>query len=106
MAENLNTESPAAGHNIGDVTKIIRECAAAMNDIDNKRAELNEEAGDIRTRLKDAGVQTKAFDYARRLYKMEQEARGSYMDDLRLSMEALGMGEQGDFFQSADEAAA
>ena len=43
-------------HNVKDMNKIIRECRDGMIDIRQRRRDLNEEAGDIRKRLKDAGA--------------------------------------------------
>lgn len=101
MATNLNqaaNESANRQHNVGDLKKLIRDCATQMQEIDDERKELNERAGEIRQRLKDSGVQVKAFDYARRLLKMEEEARNSYIDDLRVNFEALEIGGQGILF--------
>jgi hypothetical protein len=99
MAEQVGTngkgEGAGIGHNVADLKKMIQDCAKSMIEIKGERKDLNERAGDIRQKLRDAGVQTAAFDYAVRLFEMEQEARGSYMDTLRLSMEALSVGEQG-----------
>lgn len=113
MAKNLSDASPddaPAGnpqHNVGDLKKMIRECASSMLDIRSERRELNERAGDIRKRLKDAGIQTAAFDYAVRMTEMEQEARDSYLDTLSLAFETLGISEQLDWVKSlADDQAA
>lgn len=90
-------------HNVKNLNKLIRECAGQMVEIKRQRAELNEQAGEIRQRLKDSGVQTAAFDYAVRVSQMEQEARGEYIDSLRINFEALGIGGQGDLFPDMDE---
>ena len=89
------------GHNVGDLNKAIRECAASMNEIKTERKELNERAGDIRKRLTKLGVETKAFDFAVRLQGMEQEARANYLDSLRINFDALGIGAQSEMFQEA-----
>ena len=82
------------GHNVGDLKKLIRECANEMSEIKSERAELNERAGDIRKRLIEAGVQTKAFDFACKIHDMEEEARAAYLDSLRINFDALGVGAQ------------
>ena len=110
MAETQQTngaESPegtsAADHNVANINKVIRECASEMIQIKKERGELNERAGDIRERLTKAGVQTKAFDFAVKLQDMEQEARDSYLESLRLNFDALGIGMMGDMFAPMDE---
>lgn len=89
------------GHNVNDLKKVIRECAKAMGEIKSERAEINERAGDIRERLRNAGVQTKAFDFACKVQEMEQEARDDYLDSLRINFDALGAGAQSEMFQEA-----
>ena len=89
------------GHNVGDLNKLIRECANEMAEIKGERAALNERAGDIRKQLTDAGVQTKAFDFACKVAGMEQEARDEYLDSLRINFEALGVGAQSEMFAKA-----
>lgn len=98
----MNESNGAApeGGNVADTKALINECRTAMNEIAEQRKELNEQAADIRERLRDAGIQVKAFEFSRRLYNMEIEARASYLDDLHVSMEAMGIGEHGDFFQA------
>lgn len=89
-------------HNVADLNKLIRECARDMAEIKKERSALNERAGDIRKRLKDAGVQTAAFDYAFRVQQMEAEARNEYIDALRINFEALGIGGSVDMFESME----
>ncbi len=89
------------GHNVNDLKKVIRECAKEMGEIKGERAELNERAGEIRERLRNAGVQTKAFDFACKVREMEQEARDDYLDSLRINFDALGVGAQTEMFKEA-----
>ncbi len=92
------------GHNVGDLNKLIRESANLMSEIKDERVALNERAGEIRQRLTDAGVQTKAFDFACKVYEMEQEVRDEYLDSLRINFDALDVGAQSDMFKAvADE---
>ena len=95
-----------AKHNIANLNKVIKECAAEMLQIKRERGDLNERAGDIRTRLKEAGVQTAAFDFALRVQDMEQEARDSYLDSLQVNFDALGIGGQLSMFTDAASATA
>jgi uncharacterized protein (UPF0335 family) len=88
------TEGVNKDHNVADLNKLICGCAEEMARIDDERSELNEQAGDIRERLKNSGVQPEAFKFACKLKKMEVEARNEYLDNLRLVNSALGIGEQ------------
>ena len=87
-----------AKHNVANLEKVIKECAAEMSKIKTERFGLNERSGEIRKRLREAGVQTAAFEFALKVQDMEQEARDSYLDSLRVNFEALGIGSQGDMF--------
>lgn len=78
--------------------EIQRECAQRMREIKAERKDLNEDAAAIRERLQEAGINVKAFEAALRLADAEDTAaRDDYLDGLRESLEALGVGEQGDF---------
>jgi len=95
MTENDTTRD---GSNQPDRDALIVECTEKMNDIEERRKELNSDAADCRLRLTDAGIQVKAFEFSRKLGKMEVEARDSYLDDLQISMMAQGIAVQGNFF--------
>ena len=106
MAQKLTADegrNVTKDHNVGDLKKLIKECAGQMKDIKAERQTLNERAGEIRKRLKDAGVQTAAFDFALRVEEMEEEARDSYLDSLRLNFDALAIGAQGSLFLDDDQ---
>lgn len=96
-----SAESANKQHNVGDLEKMIRDCAVEAVRIKEARAGLNEEMGDIRKRLREAGVEPKAFDFAVRVREMEQEAKDNYIDQLRLAFSALGIGAQGEMFPDA-----
>lgn len=81
-------------HNVSNINTVIDECATRMLEIKASRAELNEDAADIRERLSDAGIKPAAFAYALRLKEMEQEARDEYMDGLKSCFEAMSIGVQ------------
>lgn len=89
-------DMPPLDHNVADVEKLIRNCASEMAVIKKERKELNERATEIRERLRESGVQPKAFDFACRVYEQEPEARNEYLDQLRVNFEALGIGLQAD----------
>jgi uncharacterized protein (UPF0335 family) len=95
------TEKPPATHNAKALDDIRRECAVRMREINSERKDLNEDATAIRERLRDNGIDVKGFMAALRLADMEDvPARDTYLDELRLSMSALGLGQQGDLFQA------
>ncbi len=91
------------GSNQPDRDALIAECVEGMDEIDAARRVLNGKAGKFRERLNDAGIQVRAFEFSRKLNKMEVEARGSYLADLKISMAAMGIGEQGNFFQAGPD---
>lgn len=82
---------------------IINECVSGVLAIKKARKDLNEEMGDIRQRLRDAGIQTAAFDFAVRLKEMEQEARDNYLDGLQECYEAMALGGQINFVAVAEK---
>ena len=66
-----------------------------MTRIQADRKVLNEQAGDIRTRLKDSSIHVPSFMAALSIKEMgDDEARDAYLDGLRESFEALGVGAQ------------
>lgn len=101
-----SAESGNSGHNVADLNKLITECAEQMLDIKAQRKELNEQAADVRERLRDAGVQTKPFEFALKLKEMEREGRNEYLDNLRLSFDALGIGSQHEMFPTTAQPSA
>ena len=108
MAKQLTSENASEGankdHNVKDLNKLILDCAKEMIEIKSERQGLNERAGEIRKRLRDSGVETKAFEFAVRVSEMEQESRDNYVDWLKVSFAALGVGEQGSLFPEASAA--
>lgn len=89
-----------AKHNILNITKVVKNCAAAMLVIQTERAELNARASDIREVLKTAGVDPKAFAFALKIEQQAVEDREKYLESLVLSFDALGIGGQSEMFGS------
>lgn len=107
MAKNGKAkDGPTKDHNVGDINKLIRNCAQEMTRIKKERKDLNEQAADIRDKLRESGVQPKAFDFALRLYEQDAEVRNEYLDNLRLNFEALGIGAQSEMFPEPPEGGA
>lgn len=101
MAKNMKPNgggTPTAKHNVAGVHKVIRECRAQMLQIIGQREALNAEAAEIRQRLRDNGVQTKAFDFSLKVVQMETEAQAEYLDSLRVNFDAMAIGGQGEMF--------
>ena len=88
----------AKGSNSAAHKKMQRECADGLRRIAATRKELNEEAGEIRQRLRDAGIEPKAFDLVMKMRDLEDKsAVNQYMRTLRDGWEALEVGGQLDF---------
>lgn len=80
--------------------KLITECAQALNEIDDERSELNERAGEIRKRLKDAKMDVEAVQLVRRKMRNTDEAAfTSFNDGYREALEALAPGQTIDMFR-------
>lgn len=99
--EVLGAKGTAAEVDAGERKRIIAECVGGWRDIVKERQALNEQAGEIRERLRNAKIDPKAVLHAVRLAEMEdQAARAGYVDDLHLTFEALGLGEQLDWIKA------
>lgn len=105
--DDISAETQAAQHNAGMRKDIMRDCAQSMRRIIAQRKELNEEAGDIRKRLRDCDINVKAWEAALRLSDMDDdEARNSYLDGLREAFEAIGTGQMVSMFSDEEMGAA
>ncbi len=90
---------PAPEHNSKERGKIIAECAVEMRSIIKVRKQCNDDAGDIRERLRDNGINVPSFQAALRLAEMEDgAARDTYIDGLKEAFTALGIGQQSEMF--------
>lgn len=106
MARKLKPDDgPAtAKHNVRGRQTAIRECSAQMADIKEERKGLNERASDVRERLRNLGIDPKAFDAGFRILGMEDEGQKQYLDSLKEVFDALPIGSQVSLF--ADDAPA
>lgn len=96
MAKPLTPETGAVdnmktGDNAEARDGIITECAEGLARIRATRRGLNEEAADIRKRVKDAEISTEAVDRGVRLLEREEEAREAYLEQEQLVFAALGL---------------
>ena len=58
-----------------DINKFIMEQKQKMDELNQKRAELNQQASLIREELKSRGIDTATFDYACKLIDMDEDKR-------------------------------
>jgi hypothetical protein len=93
---NIGAAGTDPEHNMKARTQIINECARQMNTIKEKRSALNEEASEIRKRLKDAGIGLEAFDFAQKVEARSDDDRQAFLDDIREQFRARGLGFQSD----------
>lgn len=104
MAQTLNQTNAAtqsAKHNVQTRQKIMKEVSADLDRLDDKMADLREARKKARKRLKDCDISMVAFDFERRLGKMDKADRDSIYDDLVQAHEALRPGEQVDWLDVA-----
>lgn len=88
-----------AGSNVRSLDTIRQECAQAIREINAQRAELNEEMGGIRERLRNAGIEPRSFMLALRIADMEDHAaRDKHIEEIAETCRALGVGMQGSLF--------
>lgn len=85
-----------AGSNSKTLNTIRQECARGFREIFADRAELNEAAGELRTRLREAGINPQSFLVGLKLADMEDgAARDAHLDEIKMTLESCGVGTQG-----------
>lgn len=92
-------------HNVKSRNLILAEVGTQFRGIYTARKELNDQAGDLRTRLRDIGMIPKAFEDGLKRADMEQEAQAAYMDSFHEAYNALASGGQLDWVAAAETAA-
>lgn len=107
MAQKMQNEegSAGAGHNSGDRRPLIKDVGDKMRAIKAERKKLNEQMAEQRKRLKDADVNVKAVESALRTADLEEEARASFAEWLRVAHEVYGVSEQTEMDLGDQEAA-
>lgn len=96
----MTDETPAPNSNAR--YNIISECAHQMNEVKAARADLNEQASDIRQRLRDADISVEAFNFACKVADRDQDDRDSFLDGVREQFMARGIGTQGTLFPAGN----
>lgn len=95
------------GHNSDDMNRLINECVDGLLTIDRQRKGLNDQAGKIRKRAEEAGIDKKALMNTVALAKMEDDvARDAYENWRRRLYEArfgeLAIGGQAELFPATE----
>jgi uncharacterized protein (UPF0335 family) len=86
--------------NLTSTKKVLRECAAGFEKIDEKRAELNDQAADLRERCRNQGIDPKWLLAALRIKKMEPEDREKADENYAIARDAIGIGMQSSLFDT------
>lgn len=81
----------------------IKDFVAAYVACDEKSAEINDERAGIRERVKDLGLDTKAFQDAVSRAKKDRSKKEGYDESMQIIVEALGEMDQDDLFSFIDE---
>lgn len=94
----VQDETVEIGHNSDEIKKIIQEVVEEIIGLKAKKAEIQAEITEARSRVKGQGIKMADFNVALRLAELETEDRNDALDGLRICFEALGIGEQGELF--------
>lgn len=94
--------STTEGHNSKARAKTIKEAIREIAALESERQSISEQIREIKqVRIKgDLDMKIADFNAAMRLYKLEDEARDTFLDTLRETFEALGLGKQLDFIDA------
>ena len=94
---------------VQDTDKIRREIRKAFKEMDTlsgQRDELNEQANEIRARMKNKGIPTKAFNAAYSRYSQDEEKREAFDFAFALCCNSVGVGYQPELFDAVEAEAA
>lgn len=83
--------------------KTIIEACEQMEDIDNQRANLNDQAGEIRSRLKNLGIPTASFNAAYQRYKKTEKQRAEMDAGYQKCCKAMGVWYQDQLFNESGD---
>lgn len=96
--EQVKKEQNAFSNSKG-LEEFIQNCFQELSDIDEKRKELNDQAGDMRSRLKDKGINTNAFRDQYGFFKSGKHEKEEYKESAAICMDALNKMNTGELFQ-------
>lgn len=93
-------------HNAKARKATIVEVCGALKSLEAERESISEQIRELKnTRIKgDLGIKIADFNAAYRLYQLEDDARDTFLDTIRETFEALGIGQQLDWLKAADDA--
>lgn len=77
--------------NLTSTKKVLAQAAKDFRDIDKKRKELNDWAGEVRERCRDMGIDPKWLLTAIRVSDLEPEAREKADESYAIAREAIGL---------------
>lgn len=97
ITKDHNLKSPA-------VERLIQESANRLAEIDSKRAELNNEAKEMREKLADVGILPQAFMSKYTQFKKMRRQKEGYTQSEEICFEALNKMDQRELFGWMDEA--
>lgn len=103
--QNGAEENPSANrqHNASARRQVILDVCAELASLEARRREIGEQIAELKqTRIKgDLGMKISDFSAAYRLYRLDDEDRDQFIDTLRETFEALGVGGQLDWLSAA-----
>jgi hypothetical protein len=101
-------ENPSANkqNNSSARRQVILDVCADLASLEARRGEITEEISSLKSqRIKgDLGMKISDFNAAYRLYRLEDADRDIFLDTLRETFEALGVGGQLDFIKAGEKA--
>ena len=83
--------------------KLILQVANEINRLEIAKAELGEQIGEQKSKIKALGIKLADFNAVRRLWKLEEEDRRESLEGVALCAEALGVKLQSDLFEGQDD---
>ena len=91
-------------HNMGARRDVIRSVCREVVTLEKKRDEINAEIGAVKQKkIKgDLGMKIGDFNAALRVYRLEDDDRDQFLDTMRETFSALGVGKQLDFLKEME----
>lgn len=106
MAKSMASDDAAPkSHNVQAMIDKILDVDRRLSPLEAKRSELGEQIREIRRELKDYEIDATYFNWARRVYQMEDlDARDHAIDNIRICAQAFKLGGQAGLFVDDVEA--
>jgi len=97
------SDTSTIGHNIKATQEKIKDYVHQYVDCDARSQEINDERADIREKVSDLGLDTKAFQDAVSRAKKDRKKKEGYDESMAVIKEALGEMDMDDLFAYIDE---